>query len=323
MSKQLRACRRCVYDTRIKSIEFDEDGVCNFCHQIEDLKELYGTGAKKGKDKFNQIVDKIKYEGRGKKYDVIVGVSGGTDSSFMLYLAVKLGLRPLAVHYDNTWNTAIASQNIHKMVKSLNVDLVTLVVNNKEIDDIYRSFFYAGVAELDCSTDLAFAELLNRTASRFNIKHVFEGHSFICEGMSPLSEFYFDGKYISSIHKMYGELPMKTYPLMNFTRFLKSSLITRIKKIRPYWYIDYTKEHAQQFLSKNFDWKYYGGHHLENRMAAFTHSVLMPQKFKQDFRSIILSAQVRAGIKTRSEALLELSEPPYIETDLINVEINK
>ena len=122
----------------------------------------------------------------------------------------------LAVHYDNTWNSSIASENIRKVLHSLDIDLYTLLIDNKESDDIFKSFFLSGVPEIDAATDLGFTETLYRAASKYNVKYVFEGHSFLTEGTTPLGKNYFDGKYISSIHKKFGKREMITYPLMTF-----------------------------------------------------------------------------------------------------------
>ena len=139
-NENLRICSKCIYDERVSYIAFDENGVCNYCHQLESLKNDYETGTTKGEKQFIKIIEQIKKDGKNKKYDCIVGVSGGTDSSYMLYLAKKHGLRPLAVHYDNTWNSAIATENIRKVLTSLDIDLYTHVTDNKEADDIFRSF---------------------------------------------------------------------------------------------------------------------------------------------------------------------------------------
>ena len=314
----LKICSRCIYDERVSQISFDDNGVCNYCNQIDNLKELYGTGTIKGENLFSDIVKDIKKQKNKSKYDIIVGVSGGTDSSYMLYLAKIHGLNPLAVHYDNTWNTSIASQNILKITKALDVDLYTYVINNKEADDIFKSFLKAGVPELEASTDLALAEILYRAAKKFRVKYIFEGHSFIEEGITPLGKNYFDGKYIKSIHKKYGQLKMKTYPLMTFNRFIYWTLFRRIRKVRPFWYINYNKIEAQKFLKENFGWEYYGGHHLENRMTAFFHSYYFPRKFKNDYRNNTLSAQVRNKNKTREVAWEEYNSKPYIEENLID-----
>ena len=317
MNKNLKICTKCIYDERVSYISFDENGVCNYCHQLENLKNDYGTATTKGEKQFIEIIEQIKKDGKNKKYDCIIGVSGGTDSSYMLYLAKQWGLRPLAVHYDNTWNSAIATENIRKVLTALDIDLYTHVTDNKEADDIFRSFFYADVAEIEASTDLALAEVMYRAAWRYKVKYVLEGHSFMEEGITPVGRNYFDGKYIKSIHKMFGKLPMKTYPLMTITRFLFWSMFAKIQKIRPFWYIDYNKDDAKKFLEKEYDWKYYGGHHLENRITAFYHSIYLPQKFNTDMRNNTLSALVRNGKRDRLEAWKEYNTPPHIEKDLL------
>jgi N-acetyl sugar amidotransferase len=313
-----QVCSRCIYDESIPSITFDEEGICNYCRMVDELKAEYHTGTSEGERHLLEIVQQIKREGKGKKYDCVIGVSGGTDSSYMVYWAVQHGLRPLAAHYDNTWNTAIATENIRKVLTKLGVDLYTHVVNNKEMDDIYRSFFLAGVPEIDAPTDLALAETLYRAASKHKIKYIFEGHSFIAEGITPLGKNYFDGKYISSIHKEFGEVKMKTFPNMPFWTFVKWTAVKRIKKIRPFWFIKYSKEDAKEFLEKEFGWQYYGGHHLENRMTAFNHSYYFPKKFHIDYRNNSLSASVRAGKLSREQALEEYyNQSPYLEPELL------
>jgi len=318
LNTNLKVCTQCIYDERVASITFDVDGVCNYCKQLDELVDEYGTGRQHGEEKFKKIIAEIKRNGKNKKYDCIVGVSGGTDSSYMLYLTKKWGLRPLAVHYDNTWNTATATENIRKVLTALDIDLYTHVVDNKESDDIFKSFFYADVAEIEAATDLALAEVMYRAAWKYGVKYVLEGHSFVTEGVTPVGRNYFDGKYIKSIHNKFGELPMKSYPLMTFSRFIFWSLFARIKKIRPFWYIDYSKEEARSFLEEKYDWKYYGGHHLENRMTAFFHGIYAPQKFKSDFRNNTLSALVRNGKISRDAAWKEYSTPPKVEKDLLN-----
>ena len=313
----VQICTRCIYDERVNGITFNNNGECNYCKQIDDLKAQYGTGTSIGEKALEAIVEDVKKAGKGKKYDCVVGVSGGTDSSYLLYLALKWGLRPLAVHYDNTWNSAIATENIRKVLSVLNIDLYTHVIDNKEADDIFKAFFTASVAEIEASTDLALAETMYRAASKYGVKYVFEGHSFVTEGITPVGKNYFDGKYIKSIHKKYGKLPMKTYPLMTFSRFIYWTVFKRIKKIRPFWYIDYNKEEARSFLEKEYDWKYYGGHHLENRMTAFFHSYYMPKKFDTDFRNNTLSANVRNGKMTKEEAWKEYNTEPHLEADLL------
>ena len=313
----MKICTRCIYDETVPSISFDEDGVCSYCKLIDDLQEEYQTGTEQGEKKFLEIIEEIKKAGKGKEYDCIVGVSGGTDSSYMLYLAKEHGLRPLAVHYDNTWNSAIATENIRKVTSKLNIDLYTHIVDNNESDDIFKSFFQAGVTEFDGPTDIALAEVMYRVASKYGIRYVLEGHSFRAEGVSPLGNAYVDGKYIESVHKKFGKIKMKTFPNMTFFSFLKWVMFYKIQKIRPYWYIDYDKETARAFLEKEYDWKYYGGHHLENRATAFQHAYLYPKRFKYDSRNNSLSASTRSGLMSREEALKEYYESEiFLEPEL-------
>ncbi|MCU0372049.1 MAG: N-acetyl sugar amidotransferase [Ignavibacteria bacterium] len=316
-------CSRCIYDENVPGIRFDEHGVCNYCKMIDELEKEYKTGTEEGENKFLQIVEEIKNDGRNKKYDCVIGVSGGTDSSYMIYKAVQLGLRPLAAYYDNTWSTAIATQNIRKMLGKLGVDLYTHVVNNEEGDDIFRSFFKASVPELDGSTDIALTEVLYRAASKFGLKYILEGHSFKTEGISPLGTMYVDGKYIESLQKQFGNMKIQTFPNMKMAAFLKWVVIKRIKKIRPFWYIKYSKEEAREILMKEFGWQYYGGHHLENRMTAFQHSYYLPRKFNVDQRNNSLSASVRSGLLTRDEALELYKAPPYLEEELLEYFIKR
>lgn len=318
ISKQKIYCSRCIYSEDVPNISFDEFGICNYCKMIEGLEAEYKSGTPEGEAEFMRIVEEIKKAGKRKKYDCVVGVSGGTDSSYMIAKAIEFGLRPLAVHYDNTWNTAVATENMRKVLGKLNVDLYTHVVDNKESDDIFKSFFLANVAEIDGPTDIALIEVLYRAAEKFNVKYILEGHSFRTEGITALGTFYIDGKYIDTVHKMFGKVKMKTFPNMNLSAFLKWSVLKRIKRIRPLWYLDYSKPAARKFLQREFDWKYYGGHHLENRMSAFNHSVWFPQKFKMDLRHNPLSAAVRSGIMTREAALEEYATPPVIEEGLIS-----
>lgn len=322
--KDLQICSLCIYDDRTPAISFNQDGVCNYCEMVDDLKVQYQTGLPDGEKRIQEIISKIKAEGKGKKYDCVIGVSGGTDSSYMVWWAIQNGLRPLAVHYDNTWNTSIATENIRKVLGKLNVDLYTHVCDNKEADDIFKAFFIAGVPEIEASTDLALAETMYRAAAKFKVKYVLEGHSFLAEGITPLGKNYFDGKYIKSIHKRFGKLPMKTYPLMTFSKFIRWTTLYRIQKIRPLWYIKYSKEEAKAFLEKEFGWQYYGGHHLENRMTAFFHGIYCPQKFNIDYRNNSLSASVRSGNLEREAALHEYYEtPPHIEPELLEYFIKR
>ena len=311
-------CTRCIYDDTVPNIHFDGEGVCNYCRQIEGLEQEYPTGVE-GSVRLQKIVDEMKAAGRGKKYDAVIGVSGGCDSSYLVHQMKEVyGLRLLAAHFDNTWNSTIATENIHNVLEKLGVDLFTIVVDNKEYDDIYRSFFKAGVKDIDCATDIALATTLYRAAEKFGIKYMIEGHSFRTEGVAPLGWVYMDGKYIQSVHRQFGKLPMKTFPNLWLHKQLQWMLFSRIKKIRPLYYMDYDKEAAKKLLNEKYGWQWYGGHHLENRFTAFAHSYFFPRRWDMDFRIAGYSAYCRNGWMTREEALRLMSEPPHLEPGLLD-----
>ncbi|WP_202386316.1 hypothetical protein [Allopontixanthobacter confluentis] len=171
---------------------------------------------------------------------------------------------------------------------------------------------------MEASTDLAYAEVLQYAANKYNVGTILEGHTFVNEGITPLGKNYFDGKYIKAIHDQYGSMPMKTYPLMTFNRMMYWSAVARIRKLRPFWYADYSKEKARDFLESEFGWSYYGGHHLENRMTAYFHSVYLPEKFNADMRNNTLSALARQGKMSREEAWAEYNAPRHVEEGLVS-----
>jgi len=312
-----QVCARCVYDDSTPNISFDEAGVCNYCRSQEKLEQDYPDG-EEGARRLKAIAEQIKKAGKGKKYDCVVGVSGGCDSSYLVHYIVKeLGLRPIAVHFDNTWNSTTATKNINCVLGKLGVDLWTYVVDNKEYDDIYRSFFEAGVPDLESCTDIALAATLNMAAEKFKVKYVIEGHNFRTEGVAPLGWIYMDGKYIKSVHQKFGTIPMKTYPNMLLSTQLRWMVLKGIKKIRPLWYISYDKEKIKKFLEEEYGWKWYGGHHLENRFTAFYHSYFIPRRFGYDMRRLGLSAHCRTGRMGQAQALEELKKPPYLEPELL------
>lgn len=313
-----KRCTRCLYDEATPTIHFDQHGVCSFCHTHDQLMLQYQS--EKGKFEFEHIIKKIKDEGKHKKYDLIVGVSGGADSSYLVYLAKEWGLRPLAVHFDNTWNSTIAVENIQKVLDSLKIDLWTHVVDNHEYDDLYRAILKAGVPDLEAPTDLALAVTLNTAAIKHGIKYIFEGHSFKTEGISPLGWLYMDAKYIDSMHKQFGKLKkLQTYPYMWLSKQLKWMLWNRLKKIRPFWYIEYQKEDAKKMLSDKFGWQWYGGHHLENRMTNFYHTYFIARRFMIDGRVNGYAALVRSGQMDREEGIARLLEAPKCDPEIVEL----
>lgn len=314
----MKRCSRCLYDETVPNIRFDENGVCNYCYIHDELNREYPTGDE-GKQRLEAIADRIRREGRRKQYDVVVGVSGGADSSYLVYLTKELGLRPLAVHFDNTWDSTVAVENIHDVLKKLDVDLYTYVVDNKEYDDIYRSFLKAGVPDTETPTDIGLAAVLNMAAEKYGIKYIFEGHSFRTEGLAPLGWIYMDGRYIRSVQEQFGTMPLKTYPNMLMPDFIKWTAVLRLKKIRPLYYINYIKKDAMALLTQELGWEWYGGHHLENRFTAFWHTYFMPKRYGIDTRLLGHAALVRSGQITREQGLEMLSKPQQYDPELVEM----
>lgn len=313
---QTTMCERCLITSDVPGARLDEGPICFYCGLHDSLDAQYPIGAS-STNALQAFVDRLKKEGRGKKYDCIMGVSGGTDSSYLAHLLVKMGVRPLAVHFDNTWNSPTATSNIYAVLDKLGVDLETYVVDNNEYDDIYLAFMKAGVKDIEAPTDIGFMGVLYRAAEKHGIKHIVEGHSFRTEGVSPMGWLYMDGGYIKSVHNLFGTLPMKTYPNMDFRSFLKWSAFSGIERTRPLYWLDYNKEDAKRFLAETYGWQWYGGHHLENRFTAFYHTFFLPKRFQINFRQIELSALVRSGQLDREEARDRFFAPRYPDPQLI------
>jgi N-acetyl sugar amidotransferase len=309
-------CARCLYDSTIPGISLDADGVCSYCELHDRMEQQYPTGAR-GKAVLEAMAAEMKAAGRGKRYDCIVGVSGGCDSSYLVWLMTELGLRPLAVHFDNTWNSPAATNNVYNVLDALGVDLETLVVNNEEYDDLYRAFMLAGVADIEAPTDIGFMATLYRAAERHGISHIVEGHSFRTEGIMPLGWLYMDGRYIQSVHRQFGTRELATYPNMLMGDFLRWSVVRSFKRLRPLYHLDYDKPAVQRFLTREFGWQWYGGHHLENRFTAFYHSYFLPQRWGIDSRRLELSAFSRTGVMARADAAALLETPRVCDPQLL------
>lgn len=309
-------CERCLITSDVPGARLDEGAACYYCSLHDELDKQYPIGDQ-SLAALTAFAERLKRAGRGKKYDCILGVSGGTDSSYLAHVLVELGVRPLAVHFDNTWNSPTATSNIYAVLNKLGIDLETYVVDNNEYDDIYLSFLKAGVKDIEAPTDIGFMGVLYRAAEKHGIKHIVEGHSFRTEGVSPMGWLYMDGGYIKSVHRRFGTVPMKTYPNLDFFNFLKWSAFSGMERTRPLYWLDYNKEDAKKFLAEEYGWQWYGGHHLENRFTAFYHTFFLPKRFGINFRQIELSALVRSGQLDRDVARERFFAPRYPDPELI------
>lgn len=303
-----QTCTRCVIHSDVPGTGFDADGVCNYCHLHDRLEAQWPTGDE-GRRLLDAQVERIQREGRGKSYDCIVGVSGGTDSTYLLLLAKQLGLRPLAVHFDNGWNSETAVSNIKQSLTALEVDLQTVVMDWDEFKDILIAFLRASLPWADAPTDLAIDATLYRVAAAEGVRTILNGSSFRTEGKMPAEWTYHDGRIARVVQRRFGTMPLGHYPNLTLTDFARFTFLKRIRGLRPLNFIDYRKDDARGVLERDVGWRYYGGHHHESIYTRFVYCTLLPEKFGIDKRIITHSALVRTGEMTRDEALESLSRP--------------
>jgi N-acetyl sugar amidotransferase len=308
-------CNRCVMDTGDSEIVFDEDGYCNHCKEYFENTSKRTYQGKESDMQLAQLVNKIKRKGRNKEYDCVIGVSGGVDSIYTAYLAKKMGLRPLAVHMDNGWNSELAVSNIEKILKKLNIDLITEVLDWEEFRDLQLAFLKASVPEAETPTDIAIPAAMHKVAAKYNIKYIFSGGNFATEGILPKSWHYNakDVKFLKAIHKKFGTKKRKSFPTFGFEKEMYYKLVKGIRMIYPLNYVPYNKQEAMKVLEHELEWKNYGGKHHESIYTKFVQSYLLPEKFGIDYRRATFSTQICAGEITRDEALTELNKKPYDE----------
>ncbi|UTW62653.1 N-acetyl sugar amidotransferase [bacterium SCSIO 12741] len=305
----MKVCNRCVLDESVPDIKFDKSGECNYCKAHDLLSADYPLG-EKGKADWEALVAEMKKNGKGKQFDCIVGVSGGTDSTYLLLLAKEMGLRPLAVTFDNGWHSEIAVNNIKKALDILNIELRTYVMNWDEMKGIHRSFMKASLPWPDGTTDIGITSALYRIAAKEGVKHVLIGHDFRSEGKQPEEWTYVDAKMVKHIARK-NKVKLKSYPNLTMFDYLYYGMVKGIKNVRPFWYLPYDKPAAKKIIEEKVDWEYYGGHHHENIFTKFIISYWLPKKFGFDKRKVTLSALVRSGMMEREDALKELAQPPY------------
>ena len=310
-----RVCAIGVWNDTIPGITFDENGISNYYYLQKQMMEECPRD-ERGKKDWERIVRKIKENGKSRHYDCIIGVSGGTDSSYLLHVAKEYGLRPLAVHLDNGWNSAISVTNISLVTSALGIDLETYVVEYEEMKDILRAYIRAGLPWVDGPSDLAIQSALYKIAVQERINYILMGNDFRSEGKQPSEWTYSDAKQLKHIHRRFGQTQLKTYPLLPLSRLLYLSYVRGIRLISPYNYINYEKKEAQKFLQEKYGWEYYGEHHHENVFTTFTLVYWLPMKFHIDKRLITYSAQIVSGELTREEALERINRPKYSPQEL-------
>jgi len=297
-------------DNTVQGIEYDENGECTFCAIHDELESKFPLN-EDSQAKLIEIAKRIKNDGKGKEYDCIVGVSGGRDSTYTLYNAVKLGLRPLAVHFDNGWNSEIAVENIKSACEILNVDLHTHVANWEEFKDLQRSFLFASVPDAEVPTDWVIFSVLFAEAVKNKVKYIVHGHSFRTEGTTPLSWTYMDGRYVRDVQKTFGKARQNSFPNMGLVKYFYYSAIKRVKQIRLLYYIPYNEKEVMDVLENKLGWRNYGDKHHESKYTSFFQAYILTRKFGIDKRKLHYSAKVRNNQISRTEALEIIKKDPY------------
>lgn len=309
-----RVCTKTVMDTSDPDITFDEEGVCNYWHAWQAFKS--SLPAREARDaELARALDEIKCAGRGKRYDCVLGLSGGVDSSYLAHLAKELGLRPLVVHFDNGWNSELAVSNIEKLVSTLGYDLETFVMDWDEFRDLQRAYFKASVVDLEVPTDHMIMGALYRIAARNGIKYVLSGTNNATEWLLPKAWHYrkLDLVNLKAIHRRFGERHLRKLPALGLWQQVWFERVRGIMSVPLLELVDYDKKAAMNLLATRFGWRDYGGKHHESVFTRFYQGHILPRKFGIDKRKAHLSTLILSGQITREEAIRELQQPPYGE----------
>jgi N-acetyl sugar amidotransferase len=311
-------CSRCVMDTTDPLIFFDNDGYCNHCNDYFSKVSSVLFSGEEGEKKLIQKIKEVKEAGKGKRYDVIMGLSGGMDSSYVAYNAKKFGLRILAVHLDNGWNSEASVNNIEKCIKYLDADLITHVIDWDEFKNLQKAYLRAGVIDIEVITDHAIRSLIFKLTSKFGIKYYLSGFNFATEAILPNAWVYnkLDYKNIRSINKIFGEMKIKSFPGMPLFQYIYYKLFAKIQPVEILNFIDYNVDKARFQMERDMDWQDYGGKHHESIFTKFYQGHIMTEKFNIDKRKAHFSSLICSGNMTRAEAILLLNNKVYTNEEL-------
>lgn len=312
----MKICSRCVMDTTDSKISFDSVGVCDHCRTFDSaILPVWNMGS--GREfELQKIVSNIRREGKGKDFDCILGMSGGIDSSYLLYLVTKkLDLKPLVFHVDAGWNTQMAVNNIERLVDGLGLDLYTEVINWDDMKKLQLAYFKSGVPHIDTPQDHAFFATMYKFASDHGIKNIITGGNYSTECVrNPKEWMYYqsDSIQLRDIYKKHGTTPLTNYPTTNILwHKVYLPYIRGIKLHRLLDYFPYNKEEATQFLVDNYGYERYPQKHFESRFTRFYESYWLPEKFGYDTRKVQFSSLILTGQMSREEAIEKLARPAY------------
>ena len=300
-------------DTTDPDIVFDAEGVCNHCHRYTHVARARLIPPDERERRLQALVAEIKAAGKGKPYDCVIGISGGVDSTYVAYLVKQFGLRPLAVHLDNGWNSELAVSNIEKTLKTLGIDLYTHVIDWGEFKRLQVAFLKASTPDGEVPTDHAIFALLYSLAAKHGLKHVITGTNVVSEAILPekWGYGYFDWRYVKDVNRRFGNGRLSTYPRFSLAKLAYYVFFRRIRMVSILNYVDYDKKTAMDLLCSKLGWVYYGGKHYESIYTRFYQAYILPRKFNIDKRKAHYSNLVLSNQMTRQEALAHMEEPVY------------
>jgi len=300
-------------DTTDPDITFNSEGHCNHCTEFLGSRVKHQYQGVESDKQLDVVVAQMKKAGKGKEYDCVIGLSGGIDSCYAAYIAKQKGLRILAVHLDNGWNSEEAVQNIKNVAKKLEIDYESYVLDWNEFKDLQLSFLKASVPEAETPTDISIPAAWYHYASKYGVKYIISGGNFATEGILPTCWHYNakDLKYLTHIQKKFGTVKLKSFPTLGFRTEMYHKIFKGVTMNYLLNYVPYEKEKAMEFLKKELDWKYYGGKHYESKYTGFIQSYYLYTKFGIDYRRATFATQVCNGEVSRENALRELEEKPY------------
>jgi N-acetyl sugar amidotransferase len=308
-----RVCTVCVIDSFHSNITFDGNGQCNCCKEAQAVVATQLLRGTAGEERMARLVGMLKLQGRGKAYDAVVGLSGGVDSAYLAHLLrTRYNLRLLAIHVDGGWNSEAAVRNIETIVRALDIDLFTYVIEWPEMRDLQLAFLRAGVFNQDIPQDHAFATVLHSVPKRFGVRWFLSGMNLTSESVSipGMAVSAQDRYHLMAIHHRFGREKLATFPTMSLLEYAWTTRVAKhVRYARPLNYFDYNKDKARAELDLTYGWADYGTKHAESRWTKFYQEVYLPRKFGFDKRRLHLSAMIVSGQMTRKQALDVLALP--------------
>lgn len=316
---EYQRCTRCISDSTCPGISFDKEGICNFCHLHDKWAAMYPNDTR-GEIHLQAMIQKMKYDGKGKKFDCAIGISGGRDSTYVLHLTVKkYGLRPIAVHFNDGFDNPVGGENMVNVTRKLSVELRTITSDWREAKDLKISFLKASVPEMNEGTDVGIAAACFGVAHKEKIKHIIYGQSFRTEGVKPISWSYMVGDYMNDVQQKFGSVKLRPWKPddpnyhLGWKELFYYTILKGMKVYSPLYYENYVRKEAEEIIKTEYNWVYPGAHYFDDlywALITYVHRV----KFNIDFRLNAYSALIRDGQMDR-QAAFEAVKKPYVMED--------